>query len=168
MKIKIFLLTFLIFCGWAEPEAATQTAQTSASTAKDLDVCAILTKEELTTIVGEPIAEAKKGEFPAGHPKVKVTQCTYSATKGAKSLDVLIKNSSRRGDSAESIKKLMIDTGSKIEDVSGVGDTAFWSGAQLHVFKGPNLSVLVSVMGFQNPKEKSIKVAKFVLSKVKE
>jgi hypothetical protein len=168
MKIKIFLVTFLIFIACVQPQAPAETNKTSASMAKNLEVCAILTKEDLAAIVGEPIAEAKKGEFPAGHPKVKVAQCTYKASKGAKALDVLIKDSSRAADSPESIKKLMMDMGSKIEEVPGVADTAFWSDSQLHAFKGKNLLVLVSVMGFQDPKDKSIKVAKFVLTKIKE
>jgi hypothetical protein len=168
MKIKIFLVMFLIFFACVQLQASTEKNKTSASTAKNLEVCAILTKEDLAAIVGEPIAEAKKGEFPPGHPHVKVAQCTYKASKGLKSLDVLIKDSSRAADSPESVKKLMMDMRLKIEDVPGVSDTAFWSDSQLHAFKGKNLLVLVSVRGFQDPKGKSIKVAKFVLTKIKE
>lgn len=168
MKAKILLGMMLILLACTHQLGWTENNQTNANATGNLEVCSILTKEDLASIVGEPIAEAKKGEFPPGHPKIKVTQCTYKAVKGVKSLDVLIKESSVDMDSAEATKKLMIDTGSKIEDVSGVGDTAFWSGSQLHVFRGKNLSILVSVLGFQNPKDNSVKVAKFILSKIKE
>jgi hypothetical protein len=63
-------------------------------------------------------------------------------------------------------KQVIIDSGIKVEDVSGVGDVAFWSGMQLQAFKGKNIQVIVNVYGFENEKEKAVQVAQKVIGKL--
>ncbi len=62
----------------------------------------------------------------------------------------------------------MIDSGMKVEDVTGVGDAAFWTLGmnQLQTFKGTNIQAVISVFGFEKPKEKAIEVAKKTLEKL--
>jgi hypothetical protein len=146
------------------PRAASAATTPPAATAPD--VCSLLAKADVQAIVGEPMGEPTKGPQVPSSPDVTTSQCMYASADGMKSLSVLVRNS-KRGDNAPGYsRQVMVDSGVKVEDVPGVADTAFWAGVQLQAFRGANLQVIVSVMGFARPRDAAVAVARKVLEKV--
>ena len=124
--------------------------------------CSLLSKAELQKIAGEAIEEPQQRPQPQ-NDKVKVTTCTYAGTEGIKSMSLLVRISNADDNSPDYVKQTMKDSGMNIEDVSGVGDSAFWTSMQLQVFKGKGIQLAISVFGFSNPKDLAIATAKKTL-----
>jgi hypothetical protein len=155
--IMAILCTGVLLLGWGRLEG-----EESGS----FEACSVMSNEEVQNIVGEPIGDPEKGpEFPKG-TGVAVSQCSYSSVDGSKSLTLMVRISSVGDNDPDYAKRVMTESGVKVEDVSGVADAAFWSGMQLQAFKGKNIQVIVSVFGFENEKEKAVQVAQKAIGKL--
>ena len=135
--------------------------------AKAPQACTVVSKEDAQKIAKESIGEVR-AEKPTQSEKVIVTQCAYASTDGMKSMNLLVRISNAEDNSPDYVKQTMKDSGMPIEDVSGVGDTAFWTMMQFQAFKGKGLQVVVSVFGFSEPKEKAMGMAKLALENLEK
>ena len=127
------------------------------------EACALVSKAEVAQIVGAAVddPESRPG---ASSADVTFTQCTWAS--GFKSIGLGVRIS-KKGDSEPAYaRQTMIDSGMKVEDVPGLGDTAFWTGMQLQAYRGKTHQVVVTVMGFDKAKERAVELARKALSKL--
>ena len=139
----------------------------AASPAFAVDACALLTKAEVEAIAGRPMSKgAPPPAVPPASADVTFTQCSWPTADGDNPIGLAVRIS-KKGDSAPGYaRQTAIDSGFKVEDVSGLGDLAFWNGIQLQVFRGKDLQLVVNVMGHRDAKEKAIQVARKALAKL--
>lgn len=146
----------------------------SPPTSNKLDACALLPKEVVETVLGQSAQSAQVVRATEGTANTAAfSECRYQ-------LDArqMITFSARRSPVAdntpEAIKQVR-DTmkevsGKEAIDVAGLGDTAFWTGGtkQLHVFKGGNIYLYVTMMTYkadeQQAKDKAIELARRALA----
>jgi hypothetical protein len=132
-----------------------------------VDACALLTKAEVEAIAGRPMSKgAPPPALPPASADVTFTQCSWPTADGDNPIGISVRIS-KKGDSAPAYaRQTAIDSGFKVEDVSGLGDLAFWNGIQLQVFRGKDLQLVVNIMGHADGKEKAIQVARKALAKL--
>ena len=142
-------------------------AAVGASPVAAADACALITKAEMEAIAGQPMsAGAPPPATPPASPDVTFTQCSWPTADGDSPIGIGVRIS-KKGDSApQYARQVAVDSGFKVEDVSGLGDVAFWTGIQLQVFRGKDLQLVVNVMGHRDAKEKAIQVARKALAKL--
>ena len=128
--------------------------------------CTLLPRADAQVIIAEPIGEPKKGPEAPASADVTTSQCLYATTDGLRSMTVLVRHSKRGDNSPGYVRKTISDSGMKVTDVAGVGDTAFWAGVQLQAFKGANHQVVVTMMGISRPQERAADAARKVLAKL--
>ena len=158
--IMAVLCILVLLLGWGRLKAE------DAGAPEVPEACSVLSKEDVQNIVGEPVGDPEKGpNFPKG-TGVALSQCSYNSANGSKSMTLMLRISSAGDNNPGYAKQVIIDRGIKVEDVSGVGDVAFWSGMQLQAFKGKNIQVIVNVYGFENEKEKAVQVVQKVIGKL--
>lgn len=124
--------------------------------------CSLVSRADLEKMAGEKMEEPTEQPQPASD-KIKVKTCSYSAVEGIKSLSILVRVSNGDTNSPGYVKQSLKDSGMTVEDVTGVGDSAFWGSNQLQVFKGTGIQIGISVFGFQNSKDLAIVAAKKAL-----
>ena len=113
-----------------------------------LDPCGLLSKEEVETLIGEPVKnpEPKDSSNPLGQKL-----CLYSAVSSSRLVQISI---IRTADMAPGVRghaqsapkvynttKEMLDP---VEHVPGIGDDACWGTLGLHILKG-DMYILISV-----------------------
>jgi hypothetical protein len=128
--------------------------------------CALLPRADAEAVIGEPVGEPKKGPEAPASADVTTSQCMYATIDGQRSMSVLVRHSKKGDNSPGYVRKTMSDSGMKVTDVAGVGDTAFWAGVQLQAFKGANHQVVVTMMGIGRPQERAADAARKVLAKL--
>jgi hypothetical protein len=116
--------------------------------------------------VGTPLEDPKEAPDPPPSPDVTLSQCLYASADGSQSMSVAVRHSKRGDNSPGYARQVMVDSGLKVNDVAGVGDTAFWTGVQLQAFKGAHFEVLVTMMGVDRPEERATAAARKVLDKL--
>ena len=153
-------------CGTAGAEKTNDQASVGAPAATIPHACSLLPKAEAEAVAGEPLGEPKKGPDAPASADVTSSQCLYASADGMRSMSVLVRHS-KKGDNAPGyVRGVMKDSGMKVEDVPGLGDTAFWAGVQLQAFKGAHVQVVVSMMGFDRPRERATAAAGKTLEKL--
>ena len=154
-------------CGTAGAEkAAPAPPPAAAAAAVPPHACTLLPREIAEAVVGERIGEVKKAPDPPASADVTASHCLYASADGMRSMSVLVRHS-RKGDNEPGYARgVLKESGMTVEDVPGVGDTAFWAGVQLQAYKGRSLQVVVSMMGFDRPRERAAAAAARVLEKL--
>jgi hypothetical protein len=155
-------------CGTAGAEKSGVPAarETAAAAAAIPHACTLLPKVEAEAIVGEPLGDVRKGPEPPPSADVTSSQCFYPSSDGSRSMGVTVRHSKRGDNSPGYARQAMVDSGVKVHDVAGVGDTAFWAGVQLQAFRGAHLEVVVTMMGIDRPEERATAAARKVLEKL--
>lgn len=145
--LKILLLTTLAvsFVACSErPSPATNTKP--AETVSSIDPCALLTKEEVGTVLGQEVSEAKVRTSPRPN-------CQYSIGEGSVTVFVFTDTSAAGGFQAG---KTMQDAHTEV--VSGVGNEAYWSPdiKTLNVLKG-NIYFTIQFYGVSSGSKETMK-----------
>jgi hypothetical protein len=146
---------------------ATLLAGSTRVDAQSAEACTLLTRADVEAIAGRPMAEgAKPPMVPPVSADVTLSMCSWTTPDGDDPIGVTVRTS-KKGDSEPAFaRQTAVDAGMRVEDVSGVGDVAFWTGLQLQVFRGKNVQLVVQVMGHREPKEKAVQVARKALLKL--
>jgi hypothetical protein len=146
-------------------EPATQSESTntpapasSGETAGKLDACALVRKTDVEAVLGAPVMEPTYGMQNAGSETMAtISECVFEATDlGKPRASVLVRRSPVNSNSPAELASVHATVKemarSEPQPVAGIGDTAFWGGqlAGLHVFKGNNWYVIISVSGLDD------------------
>lgn len=154
-------------CGTAEAEKpGAQAPALQAGTATIPHACGLLPKAEAEAVAGQPLGEPQKGPEAPASADVTASQCLYASADGTRSMSVLVHHSKKGDNSPGYVRGVMKDSGMKVEDVPGLGDAAFWAGVQLQAFKGAHVQVVVTMMGFDRPRERATAAARKVLERL--
>ncbi len=140
--VPLFCSLLIVSPGCKKREKPLPVPRTSQeSTQTQIDVCGLLTKEEIEAIQGSPIKETKSSTPSDG--AFRVSQCFYTATEFSKSVSLAVKE--------ESVPPKKID---------GIGEEAFWAsnrfGGMLYVLKG-DAFIFISLGG---PDDEETKIDK--------
>ncbi|MCI0390787.1 MAG: DUF3558 domain-containing protein [Acidobacteria bacterium] len=138
--IRLFrLITLAIFLAGCGNSPSPTTKTSAAESSGSLDPCSLLTREEVTTVLGQPVTEAKLQSFPRPN-------CEYTIGEGSLTVFLFTDPSAKVG----------FEAGKKMQDVhtepvSGVGDQAYWSPSikTLNVLKG-NIYFTVQFYGIRS------------------
>jgi len=157
----VLLAAILVGCGWPAPQsggAAAPSRQTGAGQVT-LDACALLARADVEAVLGAPVKEPAHGmENEGDATTATISECHYDpgSESSTRSATVFVRRSPADDNSTGAITSVR-DTvkemaGTDPQAVAGIGDTAFWGGrrAGLHVFKGPNWYLIISVDGFDD------------------
>jgi hypothetical protein len=114
-----------------------------------ITACALVTAEEGAAALGEPVDPPSEQIInPGGGNVAAVSQCTLQASASPrKTLSVFLRRSPVADSRPDSVRRTLAESGVTTRDVAGTGDAAFWGAAQLHVFSGPDLYLIVTVSG---------------------
>jgi len=193
-----FLLAIMAVCLYLLPACAGQTtspstktetnSSTTASTtenktqapkpaqAKRLDACETLAKGEVERVIGETVKSADLSRVTEGTDSTAAfSQCTYKTASG-RTIEFFARRSPVPDNTPDAIQKSRetMKGFSKLEDVSGVGKTAFWVGGpinQLHVFEGENIYLYLAMRGLKAEAEaqtKAVELARQALNNLSE
>lgn len=154
-------LQAVVFIGlWAVAIGALQAAG-------PLNPCDLVTKDEVETIVGEPVSppEYRDARNPLGQK-----MCQYNTVSASRLIQVSVIRTSdmlpkvrEGGQSAEGIYKTTKNAITPLEEVKGIGDDAFWGTPGLHILKG-NVYIVVSVGN--TGKRENLELARKIAGKV--
>jgi hypothetical protein len=137
-----------------------------------LDACALLTKEDAESFLGEGVgAPATTHTEAMGNT---VTQCRYSASSGNKRVGLLLRQAATADEAAkifrqarDSAKEL---SGVEPQMIEGLGESAYWTGGslkQLNVLQGDAwLIVTTSPGNGTDPLEASKGVSRKILARM--
>ena len=145
--IKILFLTTSAICLVACSERPSPPTNTKpAETVSSIDPCSLLTKEEVGTVLGQEVSEAKVRSSPKPN-------CQYSVGEGSVTVFVFTDPSAAGG----------FQTGKTMQDVhtevvTGVGSEAYWSPdiKTLNVLKG-NIYFTVQFYGVSSGSKETMK-----------
>ena len=145
--VKILFLTTLAICFVAcsdRPSPPTNTRP--AETISSIDPCSLITKEEVGTVLGQEVSEAKVRSSPRPN-------CQYSVGEGSVTVFVFTDATAAGGFQAG---KTMQDAHTEV--VSGIGDEAYWSPdiKTLNVLKG-NIYFTVQFYGVSSGSKETMK-----------
>lgn len=138
-----------------------------------LNACLVLPKSEVEKILGRPLTSANLSKSVEGNmTTAALSQCTFQTNDG-QTIEFFARRSPVADNTPEAIQQVR-DTMKKVtqkevEDVGGVGDTAFWVPVvnQLHVFAGGKIYFYFTMREFKNVSEaraKSIELARQALN----
>ena len=145
--IRILFLTTLAVCFLACSEKSSPPTNTKpAETVSSIDPCSLLTQEEVATVLGQEVSEAKVRSSPRPN-------CEYSVGEGSVTVFVFTDPSAAGG----------FQTGKTMQDVhtevvTGLGNEAYWSPEikTLNVLKG-NIYFTVQFFGVSSGSKETMK-----------
>lgn len=116
--------------------------------------CALATRENVQAALGEPVGEPELVlNEPGTAETASVSQCRYKSTTSARSISITYRVSpvqDNTGDAIRRVRESVTIDSIVPEDVSGVGDAAFWAASQMHVFARGNRYAIVTVDGVRD------------------
>jgi hypothetical protein len=143
------LLVLLAAAGPAAAGAARAETPSTPALARPPHACALLSRDEFQRIAGEPVAEPRQGPpLPPPKADVFVSECTYLSADGAHSVTLLVRTSQKGDNDPDYVRRAFTRGGMLVQEMRGLGDSAFWAGRQLNAFKGAHVQVVVTVAGF--------------------
>jgi hypothetical protein len=139
-------------CGGADSSAP---ASAPGGRPATTDVCALLTAEDVAQALGEPAGAPEPGmSMPGSGAAASMTACAFHAAGSPRTIGVTLwRSTDSRYTSAglDGARATLRDvTGSAPEEISGLGQVAFWGGFQLHVVKDANTYVIVAPSGISD------------------
>jgi hypothetical protein len=144
--------------------AGLASAAIPASAAPADDACALLTKQDAATALGEDATQGdKKSGLPMG-PGMTASSCEYTGS-GYHRIQLTLMRFTP--ETAAMYKAMCAQKGK--EGLSGLGDTSCWYNAEheeLQVLKGTTL-ITIELRGLKNPTEPIKAAAKSVYSRLK-
>ena len=185
--LLLFLSAALVGCSKQETASGVDSEGNEGSSGR-LNVCALLTSEEIQSVQGEPLKEAKANDKSGGG--LVVSECYFALPTTANSIIVTVTQKGHGPDARdpkqfwdEAIQRQLErdrekgrgEAGKKpptLEKVEGVGDEALWVaspfGGMLHVLKG-HLYIRITAGGTSDPKTnapKARKLAEYILKRL--
>jgi hypothetical protein len=118
------------------------------------NACTLLTAGDVQAVLGEPAQPAPPLMMPPYGPKVEVSMCRFKTASG-KTVSLMARYGEPNDSPATLVAKLKSQKMPEVREISGVGDGAVWSGAQvfgkgnyqLQINKGKYVFLLISVNG---------------------
>jgi hypothetical protein len=146
MQKTVVAAAILLMAGTSAAAARASGAQASPSTktsATAFDPCALLTKQEAATAVGEAVGEPKPiGPGRSAMPGMSVVACEYESATSHSGHSVQVTVWRFSGDSAGMSLQIYRAECMKKERLPGLGDLACWYNAEhreLQVLKGATI-----------------------------
>jgi hypothetical protein len=136
------------------------------------EACALLTKEDVESFLGE-----KVGTPATTHTEAMgntVTQCRYSALSGNKRVGLLLRQAATADESAKIFRQARDASkelsGAEPQVIDGLGESAYWTGGnlkQLNVLQGAAWLIITASSGNGNdPLEASKSVSRKILPRM--
>jgi len=170
----IFSMAIFFFSSCAE-EKTDVPEKKEAVESKDIDACSLMDKSEIEKIFAVEMKEPKKGRSKKGEAgNASFSECSFeSNTEGSKIyLSVYIRftpSGAENLNTIQSVRNSFKQSGIEVTNIERVGDVAFWGGNQLHVFKGENYYLIVTLLGIKELEEaisKAISVSRNLMDKL--
>ncbi len=172
--LVIFSLVIFFFssCGEEKTEASKKKVPVES---KDIDACSLLDKSEIEKIFTIEMKEPKKGRSKKGEAgNISFSECSFeSNTEGLKIYLSVYIRFTPAGDenhiTLQSVRNSFKQSGIEVTNIEGVGDAAFWGGNQLHVFKGENYYLIITLLGIKEQDEviqKATSISRNLLDKL--
>ena len=181
-QMKMIFLGLLISiiglagCGGPKTVETKNASEPAANSGKrsngKVDACALLTKEDVESFLGEPVgAPAITRTEAMGNI---VTQCRYSAPSGNKRVGLLLRQAATADEAAKIFKKARDASkelsGAEPQVIDGLGESAYWTGGnlkQLNVLKGDAWLIITASPGNgTDPLEASKSVSRKILARM--
>jgi hypothetical protein len=151
------LVLALPACRGDAPPRVDEDSAPSAETApppSPLDACAIITAAQVDEILGDTPGDPIVGMNQPGDDRLaQVSQCTWPAQDSERVLSVLIRRTPTDQNTPaaiEQVRETLRTAGLTLEDADGPGDVTFWTGTELHVFRGQREYAIVELTGFED------------------
>jgi hypothetical protein len=128
------------------------------ASAQSLDVCSLYSKSEAEAVLAETVADPRPGS----------ETCEFKGESGTTALGIIVQQVANPEAREARIALLGLEDEGN-EEVSGLGDRAYYSGSQLFVFDGSHLvTVTVGLFGSRKAqrRDSAIAVAQTVLSRL--
>jgi hypothetical protein len=182
MRHSVLVLLVLVLLGCKKHETPPPVPRSSEkSNQTQIDVCRLLTKEEIEAIQGSPIEETKSSAL--SDAAFRVSQCFYTATEFSKSVSLAViqrdlarstttsprdfwkerfgrySGEESAGDKADKATEHKEEKEESVppKKIDGVGEEAFWAsnrfGGVLYVLKGDTF-ISISLGGSDNEETK--------------
>ncbi|MDO8548693.1 MAG: hypothetical protein Q7S39_00885 [Ignavibacteria bacterium] len=172
LPIFFFLAPFIFFsCGEEKTESTKQDEKKVIVEPKEIDACSFLDKEEVEKIFDIKMKDPKKGRSQKGDANTaSFSECSFeSDNEDAKIfLSVYIRFTPFKDEyhtTIQNVRNSFKQSGIEVTNIEGIGEVAFWGGNQLHVFKGDNYYLIITLLGTRESGE-AIEKAKDVASHV--
>lgn len=173
--ILIFMFAWTLGCGGSADNSQERAASAEARSI-DLDACELLGATDAAEILGGEVGEPTRGIQSAGDERnAAMSSCSYEGPSG-RSVNLMVRHSPTQDNTPSAIGTVREGSAAlgELEDVTGVGDTAFavrFSGensVQLHVFWGGDRYQMVTVQGFEHEEgiERAKTVARLVMDRL--
>jgi hypothetical protein len=138
----------------AEPGTGAPPAA-DATTPGPLDACAVVTRDQVAEVLGTTPGDAIVGMTePGDQTLAQVSQCTWPAQDSDRTLSILIRRAPTDQNTPaaiEQVRETLRSAGLTLRDTDGPGDVSFWTGSELHVFRGQREYVIIQLGGFEDP-----------------
>ena len=166
--IIVVLSLVLSFVACSKSKDTDQKAESQEKAAKaagpfEVNACSLMTQKEAEQLLDEKLQQPREDQHLEGEStRAAMSFCLFPSESG-KSLGIFYRKSPIPDNSPESIqavKNTVSTEGASIQDIEDVGNTAFWSGNELHVFQGDRSYIIITVDGFENEEERSEKAKK--------
>jgi hypothetical protein len=155
----LLLIALLLACDGDAPGARTYVdsappAEDAAPVPSPLDACALLTRDEVADVLGATPGDAIVGmNEPGDEQLAQVSQCTWPAQGAERTLSLLVRRAPTDQNTPaaiDQVRETLRSAGLTLEDADGPGDVTFWTGTELHVFRGQREYVTVGLTGFDD------------------
>ena len=118
----------------------------AAVAAGPADACAALPAAAVQEVLGVPVRDSLALSMQ-GEGALQMSQCNYAMADNAAAVSLMLRRRAQ-GETTErmnaSVRQTFTESGIAIENVSGVGDQAFFASNQLHVFVGERWYLIVT------------------------
>jgi hypothetical protein len=126
---------------------SSDSAAPSGKSAADLTACSLLTPADVEAVIGVAVRDSLALQMPQGQGGGPLSQCNYASTDNPAVISLML-NRSPAGQftsvARAGVRGSLTESGVSVEDVTGLGEVAFWGGGQLHVFVNSNWYFIVS------------------------
>jgi hypothetical protein len=170
--ITYLALPFFFFsCGNEETENPHKKPDVVVNQPKEIDACSFINQEAVEKIFNIELKDPKKGRSQIGDSqKAAFSECSFESEDESSRiyLSVYIRFTPFEDEYHSTIKSVRSSfkkSDIEVKDVEGIGEAAFWGGNQLHVFRGDNYYIIVTLLGLSEQNE-AIEKAKSVVQHV--
>jgi hypothetical protein len=177
MKILFFTpvfvgLLFLFSCGDEKSESPQKKEEIVVTEPVQIDACSFIDKGSIENIFNTKMKDPKEGRSQKGtESKASFSECSFeSSEEGARIfLSVYVRFTPFKDEyhtTIQSVRSSFKQSDIEIKDIDGIGEVAFWGGNQLHVFRGDNFYIIITLLGIREQTEsidKAKEVAKHLI-----
>jgi len=168
LKLTFFFLILFIFLSCDEEKKLPKQDDKKVTVQpKEIDACSFLDKGEVEKIFNIEMKDPKKGRSQKGDANTaSFSECSFeSDTADTKIyLSVYLRFTPFKDEyhaTIQNVRNSFKQSGIEVTNIEGIGEVAFWGGNQLHVFKGNNYYLIITLLGIKESSE-AIEKAKAV------